>query len=210
MHSGSSTKSSSVRSCRAGGSRPTTRASPRGGASGAGARAASGRARRRARRPGRPARRRRAVAASASSCLLACGELLGRLAARRHRPRDRAERALRPRRAALRASSRSCQRRARSRRCCTPRSRRAVAVVVRLEALLVGDDAAAGVHHLARRALHVELLDLLERVRLGRRCARPGARRRRGRRTRSPRSSSSTSVSRVPCAPMSRLIAVGS
>ena len=62
----------------------------------------------------------------------------------------------------------------------------------------------AGVHHLAGRALHVELLDLLERVRLGRRCARPGARPRRGRRTARRAASSSTSVSRVPCAPMRR------
>ena len=194
---------------RAGGSRPTTRASASRRCQWS--RCASSqracvvvRARRRVvRYAGRDLRR------ELGDGLLAFGDLLGRLAV-----------------ATAPAAGSGRTRASGSTRCASSQSRSAsvdtqssvlyasisssVGLVVRLEVLLVGDDAAAGVHHLAGRALHVELLDLLERVRLGRRGARPGARRRRGRRTRSPRSSSSTSVSRVPCAPMSRLIVVGS
>ena len=64
------------------------------------------------------------------------------------------------------------------------RSRRAACCSWSIEPLLVGDDARPGVHDHALGAVHVELLDLLERVRLGRRAHAPGAPPGRGRRTR--------------------------
>ena len=60
------------------------------------------------------------------------------------------------------------------------------------------------------RAREEELLDLLQRVGVGRRRAGPGGRPGAGRRSTSPRSSSSTSSSRVACAPISRASVEGS
>ena len=121
--------------------------------------------------PARRAARRRAspgaaaAPTSASTHQLAFGELLGRLAVARHRAAGSGRTAPRPRRGALRAS-RAGRAWSGSRPRCRPRSRRASPGRASSSHCLVGDDAAAGVHHLARGTLHVELLDLLERVRL--------------------------------------------
>ena len=91
-----------------------------------------------------------------------------------------------------------------------PRSRRGSPGRRVSQPRLVGDDAEPGLGDRTLAGGHVELLDLLDRVRLRPTRGRPGGRPGTGRRSTSPRSSRSTSSSRVAWRPISRLIAPGS
>ena len=83
-------------------------------------------------------------------------------------------------------------------------------LVVRLEPRLVGDDAAAGVHHLARRGRCMYCCSTFLSEYDSPPMRTPWRTTAYRSTKRSARSSTSISVSRVPCAPISRLSVVGS